>query len=35
MSKITVAAIQCAFSEDMNENITRTEGFIEIGRAHV
>jgi len=29
MSKITVAAIQCAFSEDMNENITRTEGFIE------
>src|SRR3954470_23240226 len=29
MSKITVAAIQCAFSEDMNENISRTESFIE------
>ncbi len=29
MSKITVAAIQCAFSEDINENITRIEDFIE------
>ena len=29
MSKITVASIQCAFSDDMNENITRIEGFIE------
>lgn len=29
MSKITVAAIQCAFSEDMNENIGRIEGFVE------
>ena len=29
MSKITVATIQCGFSEDINENITRTEGFIE------
>ena len=29
MSKITVAAIQCAFSEDINENIARIEGFIE------
>ena len=29
MSKITVATIQCAFSNDINENITRIEGFIE------
>ena len=29
MSKITVAAIQCAFSEDMAENIDRITGFIE------
>src|SRR6185295_19371415 len=29
MSKVTVAAIQCAFSEDMNENIARIESFVE------
>jgi len=28
MAKVTVAAIQCAFSADMNENITRIEGFV-------
>src|SRR5262249_12410842 len=29
MSKIIVAAIQCAYSPDMNENIARVEGFVE------
>lgn len=28
MSKVTVAAIQCAFSTDMEENIARIEGFV-------
>jgi N-carbamoylputrescine amidase len=29
MSKVQVAAIQCAFSEDITENLDRTAGFIE------
>jgi N-carbamoylputrescine amidase len=28
MAKVTVAAIQCAFSTDMEENIARIEGFV-------
>ena len=28
MAKVTVAAIQCAFSTNMDENITRIEGFV-------